>query len=437
MPKVKATCPIQRIVKFITRDTCVAAGIEIVHKGVHQIKKRILMLIVVATIQPVYHIAAYCLIYSRMWLIARACLLHQTACKQNFEVFFEISRQRHREKMLCYAHLVSDITIYEGIKCLEDKKMKIGFKIGSGCFYLLLLPETYIVRYSFLFLIGILLSHCGYSQPAHTGDTVTFAVIGDYGQDTKEEGEVANMVKSWSVDFVITTGDNNYLLGSRRSLKKNIGKYYGDYIYNPTAPADLQCHGKAASDKVNRFFPCPGNHDWYTPHAKPYKIYFGQPMDYDFAVGPVHFFSINSGMNGESDRHDSLQAQLSVVREPFKFVYFHHPPFSPGEHGNAVKMQWPFAQWGADAVLCGHEHFYARINDKTTPALSYFICGSSGNTHLYGCDIHPLDSSRFTMKCDDKHWGAMKVKVTKTAAVFEYYIASDRIHPLDTYIMRK
>jgi tartrate-resistant acid phosphatase type 5 len=35
-----------------------------------------------------------------------------------------------------------------------------------------------------------------------------FAVIGDYGEDDGNELAVANLVKSWNPDFIITVGDN-------------------------------------------------------------------------------------------------------------------------------------------------------------------------------------------------------------------------------------
>ena len=40
--------------------------------------------------------------------------------------------------------------------------------------------------------------------------TIHFAVIGDYGDAGQAELDVANLVKSWNPDFIITTGDNNY-----------------------------------------------------------------------------------------------------------------------------------------------------------------------------------------------------------------------------------
>ena len=111
-------------------------------------------------------------------------------------------------------------------------------------------------------------------------DSITFAVIGDYGSDSPQEDSVAKMVKSWNPDFIITTGDNNYFLGSASTINDHIGKYYCDYIYNPDAPADQQCNGKATRDKVNRFFPSPGNHDNYSiPALKPYLNYFTLPGD--------------------------------------------------------------------------------------------------------------------------------------------------------------
>ena len=38
----------------------------------------------------------------------------------------------------------------------------------------------------------------------------SFAVIGDYGTGTIVEARVAEMVRQWNPDFVVTVGDNNY-----------------------------------------------------------------------------------------------------------------------------------------------------------------------------------------------------------------------------------
>lgn len=276
-------------------------------------------------------------------------------------------------------------------------------------------------------------------------DTVMFAVVGDYGDNSAQEDSVARMIKSWNPEFIITTGDNNYPLGSSSTIQNNIGKHYCDYIYNPDAPESLRCNGKATQEKVNRFFPCPGNHDNYSvPAIQPYLDFFTLPGDernYDFTWGPVHFFSINTGKSAligqDSEEAKWLQKAAKESNLPFKFVYFHHPPYSTGNHGSATAMRWPFQDCGVNAVFNGHEHFYLRVNDNTTTnAPVYIVSGNGGNDHLYNCDANSLDTNRFSLKCDNQHWGALKVKVTATKAIIEYYTINSTI-PWDTYVIDK
>ncbi len=282
------------------------------------------------------------------------------------------------------------------------------------------------------------------AQVNRNSDSTTFAIIGDYGQDSPSEAEVAQMVKSWNPEFVVTVGDNNYPFGSAGTIVNNVGKHYCDFIYNPDAPADRICNGKAAQEKVNRFFPSPGNHDNYsTPPIKPYLDYFTLPGDernYEFVWGPVHFYSLNTGKSGCVDAtvKDWLKNKLTASAEPFKLVVFHHPPYSPGPHGNASAMQFPFADWGADAVLAGHEHFYARISDNSAPKPLYLIIGNSGNERMYGCNANPLDPARFTVNmCDADRFGAIKVTATKNNLVFEYFTTDNPVSPRDVSVINK
>lgn len=278
------------------------------------------------------------------------------------------------------------------------------------------------------------------------GETVSFAVIGDYGKDTEGERKVAAMVDSWKPEFIITTGDNNYTFGAAGTIKANIGNHYCNYIYNPDAPTTQQCAGQAATDQVNRFFPSPGNHDHYSaPAMQPYLDYFTLPGDernYDFVWGPVHLYSINSGASGKVNYPDSPEAKwftqvVTNSNEPFKFAYFHHPPFSASNHGNNDKMQWPFSSMGINAVMCGHDHVYERINDKTDSSVVYMVVGNSGTDNFYGCNDHPLDAGRFDVTCRQNEYGAMRVRATKTKCIFEYFTVNDPTHPMDTYIIYK
>jgi tartrate-resistant acid phosphatase type 5 len=190
---------------------------------------------------------------------------------------------------------------------------------------------------------------------------VRFAVIGDFGMGNQAEADVAALVHGWNPDIVITVGDNNYPSGAADTIDANVGQFYHDYIFPYTGK-----YGPGAV--VNRFFPTLGNHDWYTAGAQPYLDYFSLPGNeryYDFVWGPVHFFALDSDEN-EPDRVNQasiqagwLQQALAASTSRWNVVYFHYPPYSSGMHGSTAWMRWPFAAWGADVVLAGHDHLRA------------------------------------------------------------------------------
>src|SRR6266511_3399595 len=133
---------------------------------------------------------------------------------------------------------------------------------------------------------------------------VRFAVIGDFGSAGTAARDVANLVKSWKPDFIITVGDNNYPDGAASTIDPNIGQYYHEFIYPYKGR-----YGAGAT--VNRFFPSLGNHDWHARGAQPYLEYFTLPGNeryYDFVWGPVHFFAVDSDVR-EPDGNSSASTQ--------------------------------------------------------------------------------------------------------------------------------
>ena len=70
-----------------------------------------------------------------------------------------------------------------------------------------------------------------YPDSGIASDPLRVAIIGDYGSGARSAvGDVANLVKSWNPDLIITTGDNNYEDGLALTIDHNIGQYYHDYI---------------------------------------------------------------------------------------------------------------------------------------------------------------------------------------------------------------
>jgi tartrate-resistant acid phosphatase type 5 len=258
--------------------------------------------------------------------------------------------------------------------------------------------------------------------------SLRFAAIGDYGNDGQAEGAVANLVKSWNPDFIITTGDNNYPSGEATTIDQNIGQYYHEFIF-----PYVGSYGTGAAS--NRFFPSLGNHDWDTGNILAYEDYFALPGNeryYDFVWGPVHFFVIDSDSH-EPDGNMStsiqaawLQDQLANSTSSWNLVYFHHPPYSSGqEHGSTTEMQWPFQAWGADAVLSGHSHDYERVVFNGFP---YFVDGLGGaNLHAF---TTPVAGSEVRYNSDN---GALLVEASPSSITFQLITITGAV--IDTYTL--
>jgi tartrate-resistant acid phosphatase type 5 len=260
---------------------------------------------------------------------------------------------------------------------------------------------------------------------------IRFAVIGDYGEAGIGEKMVSDLVHSWNPDFILTVGDNNYPSGEASTIDQNIGQYYHDYIFPYKG-----IFGPGA--KTNRFFPSLGNHDWLTEGAKPYLDYFSLPgygRYYNFSWGPVSFFAIDSdyrdpaGITATSHQAAWLKDSLAASNSPWKIVYFHLPPYSSGSvHGSTIELQWPFKQWGATAVLTGHDHTYEQI---IVDGLPYFVDGLGGGGR-YSFIATPIPGSQVRYS---SNYGAMLVTATSGSITFEFYDVQNQL--IDSYTLSK
>jgi tartrate-resistant acid phosphatase type 5 len=291
-----------------------------------------------------------------------------------------------------------------------------------------------------------------------SADAVGFAVIGDYGVNVATtEGAVANLVNSWRPDFIITTGDNCYDQVGRPwvgpgDIDDKIGKYYSRYIGNYT--------GRYPPGSVtNRFFPSLGNHDYdECGGLTRYQSYFTLPSNeryYSFrpllvggGQGPVHFFVIDSdgGVRGGpglpsylEGQMTWLQAGLAASTAPWKLVYMHHPPFSSGSHRSHADMQWKYKQWGAHAVLAGHDHSYERLScadpagSTAAGKLPYFVNGLGGAPEtVFGSSPTGCDSPTQRYAADH---GAMLVEARADKILFRFVTHTGAL--IDTFTLRK
>lgn len=263
----------------------------------------------------------------------------------------------------------------------------------------------------------------------NTSPSVVFGVIGDYGTGGLAEADVAALLSGWQPDFIITLGDNNYPDGSASHIDQAIGQFFHSYIYPYTG-------GYGGGSDVNRFFPSLGNHDLMTDIGQPYYDYFTLPGNeryYDFSWGPVHLFALNDnssepdGVSADSVQGAWLQAGLAASTSPWNLVYMHLAPYSSGLHGSTTIAQWPYQDWGADAVLAGHDHSYERLLEN---GLTYFVNGLGGASIYEFVNI--VDGSLVRYNAD---YGAMRVVATNASILFEFINRSGEV--VDSYEMRK
>jgi myo-inositol-hexaphosphate 3-phosphohydrolase len=271
-----------------------------------------------------------------------------------------------------------------------------------------------------------------------SAQTITFAAIGDYGEDNAPEQAVADLIDNLGVDFIITTGDNSYGL----DFDQRVGQYYSNYIgnyqgvYGPGSP-------------VNRFFPTPGNHDYLTnylafftlPGANiPTSNTSGNERYYDFIRGPVHFFAINScsdepdGISSTSIQAQWLQQQLAASSAPWKIVHLHHPPYSSGKDEEI--MRWPYEDWGVASVLAGHHHSYQRIHrddNNDGNILPYFVTGLGGAS-INNFSTPAVPGTIFQYNSD---YGSMLISASENSITFQFYSITNGGTLIDSFTMSK
>jgi tartrate-resistant acid phosphatase type 5 len=141
--------------------------------------------------------------------------------------------------------------------------------------------------------------------------------------------------------------------------------------------------------------------------------------------GPVHFFALDSdenepdGVGSRSIQAAWLKQGLATTTSTWNIVYFHHAPYSSGMHGPTTWMQWPFAAWGAQAVLTGHDHTYERL---LVDGIPYFVVGVGGGG-IYNF-VNILPESRFRYNAGH---GAMLVTASKADVLFEFYSRTGKL----------
>lgn len=206
---------------------------------------------------------------------------------------------------------------------------------------------------------------------------VLVAAAGDISDDVRGAQEAtAALVRDGGYEAVLLLGDNQYLMGSKSDYLKFFNPTWGRFF--------------------DKLYPVPGNHEYLTPGAAGYFEYFGKRAGdpekgwYSFELGAWHIIALNTNngcrsvpCGGESEQVKWLRDDLTRHRNRCVLAYWHHPRWSSGSgHGDfrgADALWKTLAQFGADVVLNGHEHFYERY--EPIDGVREFIVGTGGKSH--------------------------------------------------------
>ncbi len=184
----------------------------------------------------------------------------------------------------------------------------------------------------------------------------TFAVLGDSGSGGPHQYGVAERLRTTRADFLLHTGDMIYEDGAAIDFDPKFFRPYRDLIRNVV------------------FWPCVGNHDIATAGGVPWRDAFYTPANnpagnehyYSFDFGNAHIAVLdsNADLAPGSPQYTFLDADLAASSATWKFVAFHHPPYSSGNHGSDPVLQANlgplFDRHAVDVVFSGHDHHYER-----------------------------------------------------------------------------
>lgn len=243
-------------------------------------------------------------------------------------------------------------------------------------------------RYEYRILSGDRAVTERYRFRAVPGDDApfTFAVFGDFGQGSKGQFAVAKQLEKSAAEFVLLTGDLIYGRGEE--------EHYDTRFFEPY---------RNSLRRMN-FWPALGNHDLGTKGGAPVLSIFDVPQNgpaalqpgrnYSFDYGSAHVVALDSNASSQVLERviaPWLERDLAVSRKRWKFVFFHHPPFSSAAHGETAKIRdllVPiFARQKVDIVFSGHDHAYERIRPRD--GVTYIVSGNGGASLYQHKNPHP------------------------------------------------
>ena len=224
-----------------------------------------------------------------------------------------------------------------------------------------------------------------------------------------------------SISAVLALGDNQYGCGGLTAYQKSFALSWGRFL--------------------SKIHPTPGNHEYQksggsncdtTGHAKGYFSYFGASAtgdshgDYAWDTGTWHMIELN-GNCGKAGGCGSGSAQEGFLEDNLgsstcTLAYWHQPYYSgTSSPSSSYKTFWQMLyDAGADIVLNGHQHSYARFAPQNASGVvdsvrgvREFIVGTGGD------DLFSLPGTK-NVEFTTKKFGVLKLTLHATSYDWQF-----------------
>lgn len=176
-------------------------------------------------------------------------------------------------------------------------------------------------------------------------------------------------------DAWLLLGDNAYLHGTDAQYQAGLFAVYGPLLRrSPLWPA-LGNHDALSADSPTQSGPFFANFS-LPRFAESGGTASGTEAYWSFDLGPLHIVcldSADSDLNPGGAMLTWLETDLAATSQPWRLVFFHHPPYTKGSHdsdndadseGRMRAMREGatpiFERHGVALVLTGHSHGYER-----------------------------------------------------------------------------
>ncbi len=238
-------------------------------------------------------------------------------------------------------------------------------------------------------------------------EDLAFIVFGDSGRGSRAQYELAAAMLRTDppADFLLHTGDIIYPDGERAGYE---ARFFAPY--------------RALLSRV-AFWPCLGNHDVNDNGGAAYRAVFEAPENgppglppehhywFDYAAVRVAVVDTNVDEAVLRDRVAPwLREVLAAPGPRWRFVAFHHPPYTAGKYRPDERVQRTLVpvleETGVDVVFNGHDHNFQRTHPlrggQVVPAGSgvVYVVTGAGGARLY--DVAPAPPPYIADYADDR-----------------------------------